>query len=150
MDLSAASSTSLVKPLLALFFAVDRLQSLYSPAPSRLIWRHCGGSRWESFIPVLIVTFPALVITIRCGQNGFLTGALIGLGLFYLRKGSSLAGLPLGLMVIKPHLAVAFAVYAIATRRWKTATVASRLLLGPRSLRRSSLDCTFGRPSSTA
>ena len=33
----------------------------------------------ESFIPVLIVTFPALVITIRCGQNGFLTGALIGL-----------------------------------------------------------------------
>ena len=84
----------------------------------------------ESFIPVLIVTFPALVITIRCGQNGFLTGALIGLACFYLRKGSSLAGLPLGLMVIKPHLAVAFAVYAIATRRWKTATVACATAAG--------------------
>lgn len=78
----------------------------------------------ESVIPVLIVTFPALVITIRSGQNSFLTGALIGLTCLYLRRGRSLAGVPLGLMVIKPHLAVAFAVYAIATRRWKTAIVA--------------------------
>jgi len=84
----------------------------------------------ESVVPVLIVTFPALVVTIRSGQNGFLTGTLIGLTCLYLKRGSSLAGVPLGLMVIKPHLAVAFAVYIIATRRWKTAIVACGTAVG--------------------
>jgi hypothetical protein len=77
-----------------------------------------------SFVPVLIVTFPVLVVEIRSGQNGFITSALIGLTCLYLRRGSALAGAPLGLMVIKPHLAVAFAIYTIATRRWRTALVA--------------------------
>ena len=78
----------------------------------------------ESFVPVLIVTFPVLVVEIRSGQNGFVTGALIGLTCLYLKRGSALAGVPLGLMVIKPHLAVAFVIYSVATRRWKTAIVA--------------------------
>jgi hypothetical protein len=78
----------------------------------------------ESYVPILIITFPALIINIRCGQNGFLTGALIGLTCLYLRKGSALAGVPLGLMIIKPHLAVAFAIYTIANRRWNVVTVA--------------------------
>ncbi len=94
----------------------------------------------ESYVPILIITFPALIINIRCGQNGFLTGVLIGLTCLYLRKESALAGLPLGLMIIKPHLAIALAVYAIANRRWKvvaialataiTAMVAATLILG--------------------
>ncbi|QAY94399.1 hypothetical protein CWB41_00485 [Methylovirgula ligni] len=78
----------------------------------------------ESFVLALIVTFPVLVVEIRCGQNGFVTGALIGLTCLYLRRGSALAGVPLGLMAIKPHLAVAFAIYTLATRRWRTAVAA--------------------------
>ncbi len=46
----------------------------------------------ESFVLALIVTFPALVVEIRCGQNGFVTGALIGLTCLYLRRGNALAG----------------------------------------------------------
>ena len=86
-----------------------------------LTLRHLAN---ENYVPILIITFPALIINIRCGQNGFLTGALIGLTCFYLKKGSALAGVPLGLMIIKPHLAIALAIYTIANRRWKTVAVA--------------------------
>ena len=33
----------------------------------------------ENFVPALILLAPITVITIGCGQNGFLTGTLIGL-----------------------------------------------------------------------
>jgi Glycosyltransferase family 87 len=79
----------------------------------------------ENFVPVLILLVPVIVITIRCGQNGFLTGTLIGLTCIGLQTGRSLAGLPLGLMIIKPHLAVGFAVYTLVNRRWGTALVAA-------------------------
>lgn len=79
----------------------------------------------ENFVPVLILLAPVIVITIRCGQNGFLTGTLIGLTCIGLRTGRSIAGLPLGLMIIKPHLAVAFAVYTLVNRLWGTALVAA-------------------------
>jgi Glycosyltransferase family 87 len=95
----------------------------------------------ENFVPVLIVLAPVIVITVKCGQNGFLTGTLIGLTCLGLQTGRSLAGLPLGLMIIKPHLAVAFAVYTLVNRRWGTALVAvttvaatsalATVLLGP-------------------
>lgn len=79
----------------------------------------------ENFVPVLILLAPLIVITARCGQNAFLTGTLIGLTCLGLQAGRSLAGLPLGLMIIKPHLAVAFAVYTLVNRRWGTALVAA-------------------------
>jgi hypothetical protein len=79
----------------------------------------------ENFVPVLILLAPVIVITIRCGQNGFLTGTLVGLTCLGLQTGRSWAGLPLGLMIIKPHLAVAFAVYTLVNRRWGTAVVAA-------------------------
>lgn len=83
-----------------------------------------------SFVPVLMITFPALLITIRCGQNGFVTGTLIGLACLGFAHRRSIAGLPLGLMIIKPHLAVAFALYAILNRRWGAVlTAASTVLL---------------------
>jgi glycosyl transferase family 87 len=79
----------------------------------------------DNLVPVLILLAPLIVITIRCGQNGFLTGTLIGLTCLGLRAGSPLAGLPLGLMVIKPHLAIAFAVYTLVNRQWGTVVVAA-------------------------
>ena len=95
----------------------------------------------ESFAVVLIVLFPAIVIMIACGQNGFLTATLIGLTCLGLQRNRALAGLPLGLMIIKPHLAIASAIYTLVTRRWSTALVAiatvvttsglATILLGP-------------------
>lgn len=83
----------------------------------------------NSFVPVLIITFPALLITIRCGQNGFLTGTLIGLACLGFAGRRSIAGLPLGLMVIKPHLAVAFSLYAVINRRWGAVLTAAATVL---------------------
>ncbi|MCP3463613.1 glycosyltransferase family 87 protein [Bradyrhizobium sp. CCGUVB23] len=91
----------------------------------------------ENLVQVLIISFPALAVTIGCGQNGFLTGALIGLFCLTLQKRPVLAGLALGAMVIKPHLAIAAAVYLLATRRWTAITAAVTVVLV------SSLVCTL-------
>jgi len=84
--------------------------------------RHIAG---DCFALVLLMLFPALAVTISCGQNGFLTGTLIGLVCLNMQRRQSLAGLSLGLMVIKPHLAVAFALYTFVARRWKAVLVAA-------------------------
>ncbi|WFU42254.1 glycosyltransferase family 87 protein [Bradyrhizobium sp. CB82] len=83
----------------------------------------------ENFAQVLIISFPALAVTIGCGQNGFLTGALIGLFCLALQKRPVLAGLALGAMVIKPHLAVAAGVYLVMTRRFAAIAVAAMVVL---------------------
>ncbi|WP_160310476.1 glycosyltransferase family 87 protein [Microvirga vignae] len=77
----------------------------------------------------LIVLFPAIAITIACGQNGFLTGTLIGLTCLGLQSNRRLAGLTLGLMVIKPHLAIAFATYTLLSRRWGMAALAGSVVI---------------------
>jgi hypothetical protein len=79
----------------------------------------------ENFALALLVLFPALCITIACGQNGFLTGALIGLACIGIKRHQALAGLPLGLMIIKPHLAIAFGLYTLVTRRWGMILIAA-------------------------
>lgn len=67
---------------------------------------------------VLFAILPTLIITVRIGQNGFLTGALVGLFCLTMLRGRTLAGVPLGLMVIKPHLAIGLGVLVLVTRRW--------------------------------
>jgi len=78
---------------------------------------------------VLMLIAPAIVVTVRCGQNGFLTGALIGSAAIGLLEGRAWAGIPLGLMVIKPHLAVAFALHALMSRRWNVALMAGLIVV---------------------
>lgn len=90
-----------------------------------------------NFAQVLVVLFPALAITIGCGQNGFLTGALIGLICLNVERRQWLAGLALGAMVIKPHLAIAVGLYLLATRRWIALATAALVVLT------SSLLCTL-------
>lgn len=73
----------------------------------------------------LIMTFPAILVIIKCGQNGFLTAGLIGLFLTLFIRGSTFAGIPLGLLVIKPHLALGIGLLALATGRWRVLAVAA-------------------------
>jgi len=90
-----------------------------------------------NFAHVLVILFPALAITIGSGQNGFLTGALIALVCLNVERRPLLAGLALGAMVIKPHLAIAVGVYLLATRRWLALATAAFVVLA------SSLLCTL-------
>lgn len=72
---------------------------------------------------------PGLMATIFAGQNGFLTGGLVGLfALLALRQRVS-AGLPLGLMVIKPHLGLGIAAWAVMRGRWAMVAVAAATVL---------------------
>ena len=79
-------------------------------------------------LQLFLLIAPAIVVTARCGQNGFLTGALIGATAIGLLQGRAWAGLPLGLMVIKPHLAVAFALHVLISRRYNVALVAAMVV----------------------
>lgn len=78
----------------------------------------------QYFTLAILGTFPALMVVVRCGQNGFLTGGLIGIFLLLFIRGSIWAGVPLGLMIIKPHLAIGIALLALVSARWKMIFVA--------------------------
>ncbi len=78
----------------------------------------------ESYLSVVILLAPAFVVVLLCGQNGFLTGALIGAAAHGLAGRRPWAGAPLGLMAIKPHLAIALALYTLMSRRWGAAGLA--------------------------
>ncbi|WFU55704.1 glycosyltransferase family 87 protein [Bradyrhizobium pachyrhizi] len=90
------------------------------------VLRRLAGNR---FVLVLIVFFPTIGVTLACGQNSFLTAALIGLVCLYFEERPMLAGAALGLMIIKPHFAVAFALYAILRRSWIVVMTAGAVVL---------------------
>lgn len=87
------------------------------------------------FTAVLLAVAPAIIVGLRIGQNGFLTAALIGwFCLLMLRGRTTLAGLPLGLMVIKPHLGLGLGVLALAQWRWRTLVVALAIVVATSAL----------------
>lgn len=88
-----------------------------------------------------ICVFPALLLNAIYGQNGALTGCLIGWSCVLLMRDRIGAGIPLGLMVIKPHLIAAVSlvpvfkrnvgVVGLALLTVVTACALSTWLLGP-------------------
>lgn len=86
----------------------------------------------------LAFALPALLTNLACGQNGFLTGAIIGSFLVAMRDPARAAtaspGWPLGLMVLKPHLAVGISLLALLERRWKALAAAAFVTLAGSAL----------------
>lgn len=97
---------------IGLAFALFTLASL---AFYTCVLRSIAGA-W--FIPAMIAIAPAIILNLRTGQNGFLIAGLIGLFLLTFRGNRTIAGFPLGLMIIKPHLAVGVGLITISKRRW--------------------------------
>lgn len=84
--------------------------------PYVLILRRISGP----YLPdLLLLGLPAFLINAAVGQNGFLTGMLMGLFVLGWLRNGRWAGLPLGLMVIKPHLALGAGVLALVSGRWR-------------------------------
>lgn len=77
----------------------------------------------------ILAVFPALVLVVRLGQNGMLTGALIAFFLLALSRDRKTAGLPLGLMAIKPHLGVALGLLTLLRKRWTVLAIAVAVVL---------------------
>ena len=77
------------------------------------------------YVWAVFSVLPAIMLNIRVGQNGLLTASLIGFSLLAFIRRNSISGLPLGLMIIKPHLAVGAALMTCMSRRWKTIFIAA-------------------------
>ena len=73
----------------------------------------------------LALAFPGAFQNAIHGQNGFLTTALLGWGLFLLREHPVLAGISLGLLTYKPHLALLVFIALVAGRYWKALAAAA-------------------------
>jgi hypothetical protein len=88
-----------------------------------LVVRRWLGTRsdpaWDAAIT--IAAFPAVWVNIGHGQNGFLTAALLGGGLWLLDRRPWVAGVLLGMLVVKPHMALAVPVLVLAGGRWRVA-----------------------------
>ncbi len=67
--------------------------------------------------------FSGVWLNFAQGQNGFLTGALAAGAVLALEDAPVGAGVLIGLLAVKPHLALLFPVVLIAVRAWKTLVV---------------------------
>lgn len=66
-----------------------------------------------------IAAFPAVMSNLGHGQNGFLTAALLGSGLWLLDRRPVVAGLLLGALVIKPQIALGVPILLLAGGHWR-------------------------------
>ncbi|UWX58025.1 DUF2029 domain-containing protein [Chlorobaculum sp. MV4-Y] len=72
-----------------------------------------------------LASFSGLWLNLFCGQNAFLTAALAGAALLTIERRPFLAGLFIGLLAIKPHLAMLFPVALLAIGAWRTLITAA-------------------------
>jgi len=73
----------------------------------------------------LAIAFPAALVNLTNGQNGFLTLALLGAALLTLKRRPILAGVMFGLMSYKPQCGVLVPIFLLATGRWRAIGSAS-------------------------
>jgi hypothetical protein len=82
---------------------------------------------------LLLVVCPAAAINVGLGQNGAFTAVILLIGLSLWERRPALAGAVLGLLILKPQLALMLPIAVLAERRWTTmvaaGAVASGLLL---------------------
>ena len=68
---------------------------------------------------------PAGLITLLDGQNSFLTAALAGFALVLLERRPRAAGVLVGLLALKPHLAPLFPLALLAAGKWRSIAAAT-------------------------
>jgi alpha-1,2-mannosyltransferase len=87
-------------------------------APSR---RMVGRDDWL----LLAIAFPAVLINIGHGQNGFLTAALLGGALVCLDRRPLIAGILFGLLVYKPQFGLMIPIALLSGAHWRSFVVAA-------------------------
>ncbi len=75
-----------------------------------------------------LAAFSGVWINLLFSQNGFLTASLAGAALLNLERRPMLAGVFIGLLSIKPHLALLFPVALIAIAAWRTLFTAASVV----------------------
>lgn len=97
-----------------------------SASLASLVWviRHCCASEWNSAV-ISVVSMPATLVTLLCGQIALLASAAQLFLLRNLDRRPLLSGFLLGLLTIKPHLGLVYPLYLIATKRWRVIAAAA-------------------------
>ncbi|HEY8065038.1 MAG TPA: glycosyltransferase family 87 protein [Methylosinus sp.] len=80
-------------------------------------------------VALMALAFPAALVNLGHGQNGFLTAALLGFGFLALRRRPALAGVCFALLAYKPQFALALPVALIAGGHWRALVAAAASLL---------------------
>lgn len=98
------------------------------------------GAGAIGLLPVL--AFPAVFVTVGHGQNALLTTAILGAAALDLDRRPIRAGVLLGCLVFKPHLAVVAPLALLAAGRWRAlaAAAATAAALGALSLAAFGID----------
>jgi hypothetical protein len=109
-----------------------------------LVLSRIAGPLLPGVVVAMLMTF---VILIRTGQNGFLTGALIGWFLLAFEQRKASAGVPLGLMVIKPHLAAGIALLGLLGKRFAALAIAAVVVVATSILAAAILGSGISRDS---
>ena len=110
-----------------------------------------GGYAWL----LLALAYPAVLINIGHGQNGFLTAALLGGALAALDRRPIVAGILIGLLVYKPQFGLMIPLALIAGGRWRAFaaaaatvavfTLATTVAFGPQVWHAFALSTAFSR-----
>lgn len=74
---------------------------------------------------LLALAYPAVLINVGHGQNGFLTAALLGGALVMLDRRPVIAGILIGLLVYKPQFGLMIPLALIAGGRWRAFAAAA-------------------------
>jgi hypothetical protein len=78
---------------------------------------------------IVAAAAPAGLIGVFDGQNAFLTASLAGFALLWLDRRPFAAGIMIGLLAVKPHLALLFPLALLAEGRWRSIAAAAATVL---------------------
>lgn len=103
-------------PAYLLFFAGSLL--CYAHAVPRLsgLHAHLRVPRTAAFV---VLAYSGVFLSASFGQNSILTAAIAALALHHLERRPALAGVLIGLLAIKPQMAILFPFVLLATRAWR-------------------------------
>ena len=102
--------------------------------PALALWSAAGVALAAALLARLVgwrlallasVGAPAAFLNLLSGQNGYFTAALLAGGLLLLDRRPLLSGALLGLLAVKPQMALLLPIALIAGRRWKTLAAAA-------------------------
>jgi arabinofuranan 3-O-arabinosyltransferase len=96
--------------------------------PAFLVWEAVTLFGYIAVVYCIVKRQPAIALTLASpftfcnvvsGQDGFLTGFLIGASLLLLERQPVLAGVFIGCLAYKPHFGILFPVALVAASRWR-------------------------------
>lgn len=117
-----------------MFLAIATLLALMPYIAALIVWQIATLPLYLTVISRIIpwrvsilaaLAFPAVLVNLLHGHNGFLTAGLIGGGLLVLPNNPIAAGVLFGLLSYKPQFALAIPVALIAGGYWRTALSAA-------------------------